>query len=137
MAVDPESADRIRQVLSRRAITFEEKRMMGGLCFMVAGKMCLGITDDRLLIRLDPAIYEESLLKPGCVPMDFTGRPMRGFVFIHPEGTSSSKSLEYWGDLALEFNPRAKAARQSQPRKSITRQEQTPQTPPTKRKSRS
>lgn len=137
MAVDPEFADRIRQVFSRRAITFEEKRMMGGLCFMVAGKMCLGINDDRLMVRLDPAIYEESLLKPGCVPMDFTGRPMRGFVFIRPEGTSSSVSLGYWVDLALEFNPRAKAARPSQPRKSSTRQGQTPQTPPAKRKSRS
>ncbi len=136
MAFNTELAERIRQSLSKRAIAFEEKRMIGGLCFMIAGKMCLGIDDSRLMVRLDPAIYEESLCKPGCVPMDFTGRPMRGFVFVTAEGTSSSKSLEFWVNLALEFNPTAKAASRRKPRETAQRQQQAPQAARTKRKSR-
>jgi len=62
------------------------------------------------LVRLDPTIYEKSLLEPGCVPMEFTGKPMRGFVFVNAEGTRTQKTLRAWIDLALEFNPQAKAS---------------------------
>jgi TfoX/Sxy family transcriptional regulator of competence genes len=111
VAFDEELAERVRSEFARRSILFDEKKMMGGLCFMVDGKMCVGIAAARLMVRLDPAIYEQALLEPGCVPMDFTGKPMRGFVFVEPIGTASSKSLRYWIDLALEFNPRAKSSR--------------------------
>lgn len=100
---------------------FEEKRMMGGLCFLVDGKMCVGISEQRLMVRLDPAIYEASLARPGCQKMDITGRPMRGFVLVHPEGTDDQSSLEHWMDLALEFNPRARASKPKSP--STTNQE--------------
>ena len=79
--------------------------MMGGLCFMVGGKMCVGITGDRLMVRLDPETYEAALTRPGCLPMDFTGRPMRGFVFVEPDGTTTDASLRSWISLALEFTP--------------------------------
>jgi hypothetical protein len=84
--------------------------MMGGLCFMVDGKMCVGIAGDRLMVRLDPADYDTALSRQGCVPMDFTGRPMRGFVFVTPAGTNATRDFESWIELALEYNPRAKAA---------------------------
>lgn len=135
MAFNSELAERIRQSFSKRAVAFEEKRMMGGLCFMVAGKMCLGIDDSRLMVRLDPAIYDESLCRPGCGPMDFTGRPMRGFVFVNPEETSSSNGLEFWVELALEFNPRAKAASPRKPRETAQEQ-RVPRAARTKRKRR-
>ncbi len=77
MAYDEELADRVRRIFADRNVAVEEKRMMGGLCFMVDGKMCVGVEKDRLMARIDPEIYEESLGRKGCVPMDFTGKPMR------------------------------------------------------------
>lgn len=75
MAIDEELASRVRDIFANKAVATEEKRMMGGLCFMVEGKMCVGVDGNRLMVRLDPAIYEESLKQPGCVPMEFTGKP--------------------------------------------------------------
>jgi len=111
MAYNERLAARVRKEFATRATELEEKRMMGGLCFMVGGKMCVGIAGDRLMVRLDPAMYEAALTRPGCVPMDFTGRPMRGFVFVEPEGTKSAANLQSWIRLALEYNPRAKSSR--------------------------
>lgn len=118
MAFDELLAGRVRDSFVRRAVLFEEKRMMGGLCFMVDGKMCVGIADSRLMVRLDPAIYEESLELPGCRPMDFTGRPMRGFVFVDSAAIATRKPLDVWITKALDFNPHAKA---SSPKTSANR----------------
>ncbi len=84
---------------------------MGGLCYMVDDKMCVGVEKSRLMVRLDPQIYEDSLTRKGCVPMDFTGRPMTGFVFVEAEGMDQDRDLEYWVQVALEFNPKAKASK--------------------------
>jgi len=111
VAYDALLADRIRTQLKRRKLTLEEKAMMGGLAFMVDGKMCLGVEKNRLMARLDPAIYEEALRRRGCQPMDFTGRPLKGFVFVRPDGVKTSHDLRQWVDLALEFNPNAKTSR--------------------------
>lgn len=118
MAFDEQLAERVRSEFARRSVTFEEKRMMGGLCFLVDGKMCLGVEGERLMVRFDPAIYEAALKRVGCGPMDFTGKPMRGFVFVAPEGSRSAKQLRAWFDDALEFNPRAKSSRSRVIRKS-------------------
>ena len=112
MAHDSALADRLTDALTARRVAFETKAMMGGLCFMVDGKMCVGVEKARLMVRLDPAVEAEALKLPGCKPMDFTGRPMKGFVFVHPEGYESDDQLARWLDLALDFNPRAKASRQ-------------------------
>jgi TfoX/Sxy family transcriptional regulator of competence genes len=107
MAYNEKLADRIRELLSfKRKV--EEKKMMGGLTFMVNNKMCVGIAGDDLMARIDPDIYESALKKKGCREMDFTGRPMRGFVFIDPEGIKTQKDLSYWLELALEYNKNAK-----------------------------
>jgi len=111
MAYDEQLAGRVRSFLDRRAVSFEEKRMMGGLCFLVNGKMCVGVEKERLMARIDPDGYEKALQRKGCRPMDFTGRPMRGFVFVTAQGYSSDRELASWLDLALEFNPRAKASK--------------------------
>lgn len=66
---------------------------------------------DRLMVRLDPAVEAEALRQRGCVPMDFTGRPMKGFVFVHPEGCATGAQLRRWIDLALDFNSRATASK--------------------------
>ena len=110
MAYSEDLANRIRIAFIDQRVV-EEKKMMGGLTFMVNGKMCVGILQDDLMVRLDPAVYDAALRKEGCREMNFTGKPMKGFVFISPNGTSSKKGLDYWIDLALDFNKRAKASK--------------------------
>ena len=85
--------------------------MMGGLTFMVNGKMCVGVLKDDLMARIDPDVYEVALHKKGCREMNFTGKPMKGFVFVGSKGTSGTKDFKYWLDLALDFNKRAKASK--------------------------
>ena len=109
MAYDQKLADRIRRLLPRAKV--EEKKMMGGLTFMVSGKMCVGILNNDLMARIDPDVYEIALRKNGCREMNFTGKPMKGFVFVGPKGTSSKKDLKYWLDLALAFNKKAKPSK--------------------------
>jgi TfoX/Sxy family transcriptional regulator of competence genes len=111
VAYDEQLAVRVRKWFDAGKIAFEERRMMGGLCFMVSGKMCVGVEKDRLMVRLDPAIYDVALQRTGCAPMDFTGRPMRGFVFVNPAGLATARALASWLDLALKFNPRAKVSK--------------------------
>ena len=111
MAYDVDLADRVGTVLHDEHCSFVEKKMMGGLCFMVNGKMCVGIVKDSLMVRIDPQLHEASLQKLGCREMDFTGRPMKGFVFVSPEGIDNEDDLRYWVRLALDFNPQAKSSR--------------------------
>ena len=111
MAYESTIADRVSDELTARRVLFETKAMMGGLCFMVNDKMCLGVLDSRLMVRLDPALEADSLQRPGCKPMDFTGRPMKGYVFVHSEGLETEAQLKHWVNLALEFNPRAKSSK--------------------------
>lgn len=111
MAYNEHLADRIRIVLKSKQVSFIEKKMMGGLTFMVDDKMCLGIIKEDLMARIAPEEYDEALERKGCRPMDFTGRPMKGFVMINPEGADLDEDMEYWIHLALEFNPRAKSSK--------------------------
>jgi len=110
MAYSEELANRVRAILVDHP-KVEEKKMMGGLTFMVNNKMCVGILQDELMARIDPAVYGTALEKRGCREMDFTGRPMKGFVFIAPEGTKTKSDLNYWIGLALEYNKIAKSSR--------------------------
>lgn len=85
--------------------------MMGGLCFMVDDKMCVGIVKDELMARIGPDAYETALQKDGCKEMNFTGRSMKGYVFLEPTAVDLEKDLEYWVQLCLDFNPLAKSSR--------------------------
>lgn len=78
---------------------------------MVNNKMCVGIVRDTLMARIDPDMYQEALKKKGSREMDFTGRPMKGFIFVDPIGIDMEEDLEYWIQLALEYNPKAKRSR--------------------------
>ena len=111
MAYSEQLAERLRGYFAGKDVVFEEKKMMGGLCFMVDGKMCVGVTNDDLMVRLDPEIYNDVLEKEGARPMDFTGRPMKGFIFVEESALSGKRALGDWVDLALEFNPRAKSSK--------------------------
>lgn len=111
MAYDSHLADRIYDSLKTRGVAFHEKKMMGGLIFMVDDKMCLGIVKDHLMARIGPDRYDEALQIKGCKEMDFTGRPMKGYVFIAPEGVDLEEDLEHWVQWALDYNPLAKASK--------------------------
>lgn len=117
MAYDEFFADRIRQVLTEKKAAFSELKMMGGLCFKVDEKMLCGIHIDKkygdslLMARIGEAEYENQISKKECLPMDFTGRPMKGYIFITPEGFDADESLSYWMGLSLAFNPLAKASK--------------------------
>jgi TfoX/Sxy family transcriptional regulator of competence genes len=108
MAYNEELADRVREIISLTHDNVEEKKMFGGVCFMVDEKMCLGIIKENLMARIDPERFEEALEKDGCEPMDFSGKSMKGFVFIDNLVLNTKPKLEYWVQLALEFNPYAK-----------------------------
>ena len=117
MAYSEILAERVGQALDKipKVIT---KKMMGGLTFMVKGKMCVGILGDDLMARIDPEIHDTALKRKGCREMDFTGRPMRGFVFVGPTGTKSDKDLGAWVAMALEYNARAKASKKKPKKRS-------------------
>ena len=109
MAFSEYQADRIRQRLSGVNIT-AEKKMMGGLIFMVNDKMCVGLDidkrteNDRLMVRVGKVYHDQLIFKKGSREMNFTGKVMRGFLFIEPEGFDSDNDLDFWIEKALEFN---------------------------------
>ncbi len=111
MAYNEHLADRISKFFKEEKIDFFEKKMFGGLCFMVDNKMCVGIINDELMARIGEEKYPEALTKKGCKEMTFTGRPMKGYVYLDEEVLDLDTDLEYWLQLALDFNPLAKASK--------------------------
>jgi TfoX/Sxy family transcriptional regulator of competence genes len=102
MAFDETLAERIRRVLAGEA-TAEERKMFGGLAFMVRGSMCCGVQEGRLVARVGREAYEEALAEPHVRPMDFTGRPLTGFVYVESEGIAGDEALAEWIERCLEF----------------------------------
>ena len=78
---------------------------------MVDDKMCIGIVKNELMARIDPDFYHVALAKKGCKEMNFTGRPMKGFVFVEPDGIDMDKDLEFWVNLCLDYNPKATSSK--------------------------
>ena len=111
MSYNEKLADRVREIIAETHDRVEEKKMFGGLCFMVNDKMCLGVEKERIMVRLDPEVYEQALEKEGCTPMDFTGKVMKGYVFVDAAVLNTTKRLDHWVQLALEFNKKAKASK--------------------------
>jgi len=111
MAYDEHLTERIRMAFQEKGIAAEEKKMMGGICFLVNAKMCAGVIKNNLMARIDPDIYDDVMKRPGCREMDFTKRPMKGFVFVEPEGTDMDADLADWIQLCLDYNPKAKSSR--------------------------
>lgn len=111
MAYNTFLADRINHTLKDKGVRFIAKEMMGGLTYLVDGKMCVGIIKDNMMARVGPNIYEDCLKKEGCIEMDFTKRPLKGYVFIEPIAYDMDEDLEYWIQLALDYNPLAKSSK--------------------------
>jgi TfoX/Sxy family transcriptional regulator of competence genes len=102
MAYDQGLAERLRDELSDiPGVT--EKNMFGGLCLMVRGNMCCGIVNDTLMARVGPKQYAECLDLPHVREMDFTGKPLRGMVYVDPDGIAEDSELRAWVNRCLLF----------------------------------
>jgi TfoX/Sxy family transcriptional regulator of competence genes len=102
MAYDEKLADRVRRAIGPRG-EVTEKKMFGGLAFLLDGKMFCGIAKDDLMVRIGPDGYETALKEAHVRPMDFTGRPMKGYVFVGPGGSRTEKAVKEWVDLSAAF----------------------------------
>jgi hypothetical protein len=99
---DQKVAERVRRVLSRRR-DVTEKRMVGGMSFMVGGSMCCGVSGAALMIRTGPAALEPALARPHVRPMEFGGRRLAGFVLVDPPGYRTDKALKTWIQVGIDF----------------------------------
>lgn len=110
MAYNDKLTRRVRELLAHLP-KVEEKKMFSGVTFMVNGKMCVSVGDDRIMCRIDPAIHEEAVKKKGCRTMEMKGREYKGYVFVQESVIGTKKELEYWVNLSLDFNKNAKASK--------------------------
>ena len=102
MAYDEGVAQRVREALQQiQGVT--EKKMFGGIAFMINGNMCAGVVGDTLMLRVGPENYEPALKQPHVRQMDFTGRPLTGYVYVAPEGFEDDADLARWIDLGWRF----------------------------------
>ncbi|MFY0688220.1 MAG: TfoX/Sxy family protein [Cyclobacteriaceae bacterium] len=111
MATDPYLLDRLRQALKNRNVIWQEKKMFGGDCFMVEDKMCFGTFLNGLMVRVGHDAVDESIQRLGASQMMQKERPMKGYLFIEPEGYDTDEDLTYWVDKCLAFNPLANASK--------------------------
>jgi TfoX/Sxy family transcriptional regulator of competence genes len=113
MAYNETLSNRIREALEKIP-GVEEKYMFGGVCYMVDGKMCIGVVKDEMMCRIGETAQEESLEKAGCREMDFAGRPMKGYVYVSEVGMRNQADFNYWINLCLVHNPEAKASKKKE-----------------------
>jgi hypothetical protein len=102
MAYDEALADRVRNLLSARS-EVTERKMFGGIAFMVGGNMAVGITGDELMVRLDPADSDKALAEEGVRVFDMTGRPMKGWILVSPGRTSDEAGLAGWVEAGADY----------------------------------
>jgi hypothetical protein len=101
VAYDERLADRLRALLAPHGV--DERRMFGGLAFLLGGNMCCGVVGERLMVRVGPDAHASCLEMPHCRPMDFTGRPSRGMVYVEPAGLADEPALAAWVGRGIAF----------------------------------
>jgi TfoX/Sxy family transcriptional regulator of competence genes len=102
MPFDNKLANRVQKILEK-VEGLSEKKMFGGLCFLINGNMALGLVNEDLMIRVEPESYDKLLSQPYVRKMDFTGKPLKGFLYVGPKGTESDKDLRKWVLKGVEF----------------------------------
>src|ERR1700750_2912656 len=110
MAYNEQLTNRIREALAHLP-GVEEKKMFRGVTFMVNDKMCITAGDNKIMCRIDPAIHAEVIKRRGCETVKMKGREYKGYVYVSEEGIKTKKDLDYWIELALAFNKRAKSSK--------------------------
>lgn len=112
MAFDADLAKRIRIYLMKfPKLDVEEKKMFRGLAFMVNGKMCVNVSNDNLMCRFDPDQSQEVLSRKGFLPMIMKGKEYKGYCYVEPIGLKSKKDFEFWINLCIDFNHKAKSSK--------------------------
>ena len=112
MAYDKQLAGRIKEYLEKfQKLEIEEKKMFRGLAFIVNGKMCINVSGGNLMCRFDPALTQEIAEKTGFLPMTMKGKEIKGYCYVQPAGFKNKKDFEFWLNLCLDFNNRAKSSK--------------------------
>lgn len=111
MAYNTQLADRIREVIAERTDKVEERKMFGGLAFLVDDKICVAAKADKMLVRIAPELYDEAIEEAGCTPMAKAGKNMIGYLYVSIDYLDTPKQLSHWVNLALDFNPRAQSSK--------------------------
>ena len=112
MAYDIQLADRVREYLVKFPnLEIEEKKMFRGLAFLINGKMCVNISGQNLMCRFDPIQTEKLAERTGFLPMIMKGKVYKGYCYVEPTGIKSKKDFEYWINLCLDFNEKAKSSK--------------------------
>jgi len=109
MTCDDSLAHRVKAALARIP-EVEQKKMFGGITFMVRGKMCVSVGAERIMCRIDPALHDAALEREGCRTVVMKGRQYRGYVYVDAEAVRAKRDLVYWIGLALDYNDKAKAS---------------------------
>jgi TfoX/Sxy family transcriptional regulator of competence genes len=102
VAYNEELAERVRAIVADRT-DVEEKKMFGGLTFMVAGQMCCGVLKDDLVVRIEPGEFDVLVAQPHVRPFDFTGRPMQGMVYVDHGGLADPEALRRWVQRGADY----------------------------------
>jgi TfoX/Sxy family transcriptional regulator of competence genes len=110
MAYDEKLADRVREALIN-VPNVTERKMFRGITFMVNDKMCISVSGNELMLRLDPELTEQLVEETGTRPMVHGGKHMKGFIYISPERFKNQKDFDHWLQLALDYNPKAKSSK--------------------------
>ena len=117
MAYNENTVQRVREIFAGKGIDSAEKKMFSGVCFMVDGKMCCGTHTDKksgedlLMCRIGEQAYEKAFEDNNVIPMEFTGKPMKGYIYVNEAGFRNTASLNHWLQLCLDYNPLAKASK--------------------------
>ena len=102
MAYDEQLAERVRDALALRE-DVTERKMFGGIAFMLAGNLACGVLGDDLIVRVGPEEHERALAERYVRPFDFTGQPSKGIVFVSPAGIASDETLAGWVEAGADF----------------------------------
>ena len=113
MAYNEDLAFRIRGYLSLQKTNIEERKMFGGICFMHKGKMAVGVSKDELMVRVVDEKMEKTLMRDHVRPMDFTGKPMKEFIFVDQKGVVTEEQLALWVELGIEHAERKAGVKSS------------------------
>ena len=111
MAYSERLASRVREALAHLP-SVEEKKMFRGMTFMVNGKMCVNVSGEDLMVRIDPREHEAAIKRNGARTLNMKGRDYKGFIYVSGDGMKEKRDFDYWIGLALDFNQRAKASKQ-------------------------
>lgn len=118
MAINEKLTNTIRTALAN-VTNVEEKRMFSGIAFMVNAKLCMAVRGDNIMVRIDPDLHDKLVEKPGCSAMIMKGKELNGYVVVDESVLNTKKQLEYWINLALDYNPKAKAAKKKKLNKPL------------------